>query len=52
MAVGRDELAAVASGGYIYAMGGSHLVWPVARLELCDFLGLTPSEKMEIFQVF
>ena len=28
-ATGRDELAAVACGGCIYAMGGSHLVWPV-----------------------
>ena len=29
MVTGRDELAVVASGGCIYAMGGSHLVWPV-----------------------
>ena len=31
MATGRDELAAVTCGGYIYAMGGSHLVWPATR---------------------
>ncbi|CAK9005607.1 2-oxoglutarate-dependent dioxygenase (Ascochitine biosynthesis cluster protein 3) [Durusdinium trenchii] len=32
MATGRDELAAVTCGGYIYAMGGSHLVWPVRHV--------------------
>lgn len=38
-ATGRDELAAVACGGCIYAMGGSHLVWPVTirrRRGWCD----------------
>ena len=35
MVTGRDELAVVASGGCIYAMGGSHLVWPVPWFWRC-----------------
>lgn len=32
MAMGRDELAAVAVGGHVVVMGGSHLVWPVRKV--------------------
>ena len=31
MSTGRDELAAAGCSGCVYAMGGSHLVWPARR---------------------
>ena len=53
-ATGRDELAAVACGGCIYAMGGSHLVWPVTirrRRGWCDAPGLGIPENQPLFSM-